>query len=180
MEYIGKKISVVKKENELSIVISAGTKPRESYMILFWLACWTFCGAYILYSISQIPSRDSKIFGFVFAAFWIYFEVRTFNSYMWKRYGREVIKIKDGKFFIKKDIRKRGKIHAYEIEFIKDLRKRMEDKQSFVNILSSTDWLMLREALVFDCAGKEIKFGYQLNEEDAQALLKLIRYHLKK
>ena len=173
-------ISVVKKENEISIVISAGEKASSSYLILFWLVCWTFCGAYIIYSLSQIPSRDEKIFVLVFAAFWIYFEVRTFNAFMWKRFGREVIKIKEGKFFIKKDIRKRGKIHAYEIDFIKDLRKRFEDNQSFVNILSSTDWLQLREALAFDCAGKEIKFGYQLNDEDAQALLKLIRYHLKK
>jgi len=60
------------------------------------------------------------------------------------------------KFFIKKDIRKRGKIHAYEIEFIKDLRKRIVDNQSFVNILSSADWLQLREALAFDCAGKKL------------------------
>ena len=180
MEYIGKKISIVKKEDELSIVISASTKPSESYLILFWLTCWTFCGAYILYSISQIPSRDSKIFGLVFAAFWIFFEVRTFYSYLWKRYGREVIKIREGKFFIKKDIRKRGKIHAYEVEFIKDLRTKVEDKQSFVNVLSATDWLQQRETLAFDCAGKEIRFGYQLNEQDAQQLLKLIRYHLKK
>ena len=180
MELIGKKISVMKKEHEISIVISVSDRPGASYALLFWMLCWFVCGPLLALLLWDNPEKDVKIFLFVFGGFWLYFLVRVYYAFMWKRYGREVIKIKEGKVFIKKDIRKKGKVHVYDLDFIKDLRKRDLNASSIGTALSSVDWLSFKEALAFDFSGKEIRIGYDLNAEDAQELFRLLRHHFIK
>jgi hypothetical protein len=180
VEFIGKKISIVRKPEELSIVISASEKRSASYALFFWMICWLISGPLLCYLLWNKPANETKLFIFVFGAFWLYFLVRVFLAFMWKRYGREVIKIREGKVFVKKDILKRGKVHAYDIGFVKNLRKREVNLAGIGTALASADWLSLREALAFDHNGKEVRFGYELSDADAQELLKVVRYQLGK
>ena len=179
MEFIGKKISIVRKDDELSIVISASEKKNASVPMLLWLLLWTVSGPLLCYQLWNNPDKNTKVFIFIFGAFWLYYWVRAYYAFMWKRFGREVIKLREGKFFIKKDIRKKGKIHSYDMDFIKDLRKREAAGSSIMAALSSADWLSLKETLAFEYSGKEVRFGYDLSEQDAQELLRLLRHHIK-
>jgi hypothetical protein len=180
VEFIGKKISIVRKPEEISIVISASERKSASNALLFWLVCWLICGPLLCFLLLDNPAKETKIFLFIFGAFWLYYLVRVYLAFMWKRYGREVIKIREGKIFIKKDIRKKGKVHVYELGFVKDLRKREVNLTSIGTALGSADWLTLKETIAFDYYGKEIRFGYELKDEDANDLLKLVRYQLGK
>jgi hypothetical protein len=180
VEYIGKKISIVRKPDEISIVISASEKKSAANALFFWMICWLACGPLLCFLLWNNPEKQVKVFILVFGAFWLYYLVRVYYAFMWKRYGREVIKLREGKIFIKKDIRKKGKVHVYEGAFVKNLRKRDVNANSIGAALSSADWLALKETLAFDHYGKEIRFGYELKNEDAQELLKLFRYHLGK
>jgi hypothetical protein len=180
MEFIGKRISLVKTDNELSVVIAATEKKSQTYFLFFWLTCFTFCGCYIIFELLQNPTRDVKVFLAVFAAFWLYFEYRTIKAIRWKLYGKEVIKIKGGKLFVKRDVNKHGKVFVYDTSFVNNLRIKEFNANSVSAVLSSADWLELREVIAFDYYGKETKFGYQLNDDESQELLKQLKYFLKK
>lgn len=180
MEYIGKRISILKSEDEVSIVISSSENKKVAYFILFWLICWLLCGVVILSEYQKTANENFKIFLIVFSFFWLYFFFRTLYAFLWKSYGLEIIKIKQSKFFIRRAIKKTGKIFSYENDFIKNFRKKELDPGSIVAAISSADWLQNRESLAFDYYGKEIKFGYNLKDADAQELLRLIKYHLRK
>ncbi|MEW6467322.1 MAG: hypothetical protein AB1458_00270 [Bacteroidota bacterium] len=180
MEYIGKRISVVKKEDEVSIVISSAENKRGAWFMLFWLVCWIACGVIIMSEYGKTDNDNFRIFLIVFAGFWLYFFVRTLYAFLWKLWGREIIKIKEGKLFLRRAIKGRGKAHVYQFDFIKEPRVREMDYSSVITALSSADWLENRESLAFDYYGKEIRFGYRLKEEDAKALLRVVRHHLRR
>jgi len=111
--------------------------------------------------------------------FWAYFEYKIFHAYLWRKSGKEKIKIRDKKFLYKRDISGRGKIKSFETDFIKDLRMPEPKENSFSENLNNSYWVIGGEKLAFDYYGKEIKFGIQLEEADAKALLKLIMKEMK-
>jgi len=180
MKYIGKRISVIKNQEELSIVISSSENKRNAYFRLFWLLSWIVCGGIILSLYNSGLREKEKIFIYVFFVFWIYFLFRATYSFLWKMWGMEIIKIREEKFFIRKAIKTTGKIFIYETDFIKNIRKKEVNLKSMVAAISSADWLENRETLAFDYYGREIKFGYNLNDDDAKELLKIVKHYLQK
>jgi hypothetical protein len=64
---------------------------------------------------------------------------------------------------------------VYEFDFMKNFRLTERKENSFLESLNDSYWTIAGERLAFDYSGKEIKFGIQLNEEDASALYKLIK-----
>lgn len=179
MKYIGKRISVVKTDEEFSVVISAASTKRPAYFLFFWLICWASCGIVIIPEYRNTENENFKVFIIVFSFFWLYFFIRSLYSFFWKLYGMEIIKIKQGKFFVRRAVKSWGKVHVYDSDFMKDIRVRALNPHSVMNAISSADWLENREMLAFDYYGKEIRFGYNLREEEAKELLKMVKHHLR-
>ncbi len=180
MEYIGKRISILRKENELSIVVLSLMDKVKSRLLFVWFFLWSLSGLVILSQIFIMPDPNTKIAIIVWMGFWTYFEYKIFTSYLWRKSGKEKIKIRENKLFVKRDVSGRGKIKAYEIDFIKDLRLFETQENSFFENLNNSYWVVAGERLTFDYYGKEIKFGIQLEDVDAKALLKLIKKEIQK
>lgn len=179
MEYIGKRISIMRRENELSIVvISLGDKVKNMYLFS-WLFLWTLSGFIVLSQYFILSDPDSKTAIIVWMGFWAYFEYKIVNAYLWRRSGKEKIKISGNKLFYKRDVSGRGKIKVFETDFIKDLRVIEHKENSFLENLNKSYWVIAGEKLAFDYYGKEIKFGLQLEEADAKSLLKLMKNEIK-
>ncbi|MES2590384.1 MAG: hypothetical protein V4608_00780 [Bacteroidota bacterium] len=175
MEYIGKRISIKRTENELSIVILSMTDKLKSRFLFAWLLLWSLSGIIILSQYFIMPDPNTKTAIIVWMGFWVYFEYKILNAYLWRKSGKEKIKLRDNKFLYKRDISGRGKIKTYETDFIKDLRIVEQKENSFSESLSNSYWVIAGEKLTFDYYGKEIKFGIQLDEIEAKALLKVIK-----
>jgi hypothetical protein len=175
MELIGKRISYVKKEDELSIVISAYSEKRKNHLLLAWLIAWTLCGLIILVSLFKIPPGQTKTFMMVWLGFWVYFGYKIWKAYTWRRFGKEIIKIGKSQLFYKQDNRGAGKIRNFELASVQKLGKYTARKGEAINQFMSSYWVIAGESLSFDYFGKEILFGRELNEKDASALLKLMK-----
>ncbi|MCE9539899.1 MAG: hypothetical protein K8R85_11875 [Bacteroidetes bacterium] len=180
MEYIGKRISIKRTESELSIVILSLINKLKSRFLFLWFILWSISGIIVLsqYFIMHDPNTKTAII--VWMGFWAYFEYKIFHAYLWRKSGKEKIKINDKKLLYKRDVSGRGKIKTYEIDFIKDLRLIEPKENSFMEDLNNSYWVIGGEKLTFDYYGKEIKFGLQLDEADAKALLKLIMKEIKR
>ncbi|MFY9309147.1 MAG: hypothetical protein WAQ28_08900 [Bacteroidia bacterium] len=178
MEYIGKRISIKRTEEGLSIVILALADKLKNRLLLAWLVLWTLAGMIVFSQYFTITDPNTKIAVIVWMGFWFYFEFKITNAWLWRRSGKEVLKIRNNKLEYKRDVSGRGKIQSYSADFIKEIRL-LEPKESFLESLNNSYWVIAGEKLAFDYYGKEIKLGLQLDDTDAKALLKVIKGGLK-
>lgn len=175
MDYIGKRISIKRVENELSIVILSTADKTKKRILFAWFLLWSICGIIVLTQYFLLKDPETKVAIIVWLGFWGYFEYKTFKAVMWRQYGMEKIKLKERKLFYKRDVAGKGKVKVYEFDFIKDFRIVELKENSFFENLNNSYWVIAGERLAFDYYGKEIKFGIQLDEADAKALYKLIK-----
>jgi len=175
MDYIGEQISIKKSENECSIVILSLKDKIKNILLFCWLFVWSVCGVIMFTQYFATINPDIKTVIIVWIGFWCYFEYKIIKAHLWRKYGKEIIKIKNGKFIYKKDISGKGKITEYDCEAIKNIRFIEPQENSFIENLNNSYWVIAGEKLAFDYFGNEIKFGFQLKNEDARALLKFIK-----
>jgi hypothetical protein len=179
MEYIGKRISIKRSDSELSIVILSMVNKAKNRLLLLWIILWSVSGLIVLSQFFTMPDPNAKTAIIVWMGFWVYFEYKIFSAYLWRKSGKEKIKIKEKKIFYKRDVSGKGKIKTFEIDFIKDLRIIEPKENSFTENLNNSYWVIAGEKIAFDYYGKEIKLGLQLDEIDTKALLKLIKNEIK-
>jgi hypothetical protein len=179
MEYIGKRISIKRSENETSIVILSTADRLKKNILFVWFFLWTLSGIIVLTQYFLITNPDTKIAMIVWLGFWGYFEYKISRAVLWRSYGIEKIKLRDKKLFYKRDIAGKGKVQVFEFDFIKDLRMIETKENSFFENLNNSYWVIAGEKLAFDYYGKEIKLGLQLEDADTKALLKLTKERLK-
>ncbi|MDF2436139.1 MAG: hypothetical protein K0Q95_515 [Bacteroidota bacterium] len=180
MEYIGKRISIKHSETETSIVIVSQSEKIKNILLFSWFFIWTVSGIIVLSQYFRIQDQNTKVTIIVWMGFWLYFEYKIFRAFMWRKYGVEKIKLRENKFFYKRDVAGKGKVKVYEFDFIKDLRIIEHKENSFADNMNNSYWMVGGEKLAFDYYGKEIKFAMQVGDDDAKALMKLIKGQKKK
>jgi len=180
MEYIGERISIKQKENELSIVILSFKNKTKNILLLSWLILWSLSGLLVIFQYSSILDQNTKAAIIVWMGFWAYFEYIIARSFLWRKSGKEIIKLRGNKIFYKRHIGRKSKIKVYEYEFIKDFKIIDARENSFFENLNNSYWVIAGEKLVFDYYGKEIKIGIQLPDADAELLKKRIEKEIKK
>jgi hypothetical protein len=179
MEYIGKRISIKKDDKGMSIVILSTADKIKKILLVGWFFLWTLCGVIVLSQYFLIQDQQTRAALIVWLGFWAYFEYKTFKAVMWRSFGVEKIKLRDGKFLYKKDVSGKGKINTYNFDFIKDLRIIEQKDNSFFENLNNSYWVIAGEKIAFDYEGKEVKFALQLDEVDTKALFKVIKTQIK-
>ncbi len=180
MEYIGKRISIVEKENgEISIAIIAITERWKQAVLLLWMLAWSVSGVIVLTYYFQVKSADEKSALIVWFGFWAYFEYKVIKAFRWRKWGREIIRIKNRKLHYRRDIGGRGRTKTYEIDFIKNLGKHEANEPGFIRSMNNSYWIIAGETISFDYYGKEIKLGMQLEDKDSKELLRRLRVLLK-
>jgi hypothetical protein len=179
MEYIGKRISIKRSENNTtSIVILSTADKLKKIALLIWFFLWTVSGIIIFSQYFVMPDKQTKVAIIVWLGFWGYFEYKIFKAVMWRSYGMEKIKLQERKLFYKRAVGGKGKVNVYDFDFIKDIRVAEIKENSFMENLNNSYWVIAGEKIIFDYYGKEIKLGLQLEEADSKALLKLIKNKL--
>jgi hypothetical protein len=178
MDYIGKRTSILRKDKELSIVILSNNDKVKNRLLLAWLILWSVSALVVIsqYFLQTDPNTKTTII--VWMGFWVYFEYKIFIAYRWRSKGKEKIKIVDSKLFYKRDVSGKEKWKEYDVESIKDIRFIESAENSFFENLNNSYWVIANEKLAFDYNGAEIKFGIQLEESEAKAILKVIKNKL--
>ena len=179
MDYIGNRISIKRSETEVSIVIISLKEKTKNILLTIYLVVWSLSGIIVFSQYLVIPDPNTKIALLVWLGFWAYFEYKIFKAFMWRKFGVEKIKLRENKFQYKRDRAGKGKVTSYDFDFIKELRYIEPKENSFFENINNSYWVIAGERLAFDYYGKEIKFGIQLEEKDAQALLKIIKKEIK-
>ncbi len=175
MEYIGKRISIKKKEQELSIVILSPPNKLKLTILFCWLFLWSVSGVIVFTQLFLGYDESTKVFLIVWLGFWAYFEYKIITAYMWRKFGLEKLKLRDDKLMYKRDIAGKGKIKVFEYDFIKDFRIIDKKENSFMDSLNNSFWVIGGERIAFDYYGKEIRLALQVDTDEAKGLYKLLK-----
>jgi hypothetical protein len=101
------------------------------------------------------------------------------KAWLWRRFGNEIIKVRNGRILLKRDVRGRGFVNTYPVIDIQKIRPNSTKAPSWVQKLGGSYLNTEGETIAFDTPDKEIQLGYQLSTLERDAVLKIIRHYIK-
>jgi hypothetical protein len=175
MKVIGDRISILKKENLLSIVILPTADKKKLAFLFLWLLAWSVCGVIVFINYFKITLEDAKVFIIVYLAFWAYYEIKIIRAFLWKKWGKEKLWVKNNIIHYQREINGKGKIHEFNLDVVSDLKLIEISHASFSDFFYQSFWVKGGERLTFTCFDKQVKFGMQLSTEEARAVLSEVK-----
>ena len=179
MKIISNRISIIKKEGLLSIVILPSQDRRKLTLLFLWLMAWTVCGILVFANYFRISDANAKIFLIVYLSFWAYFEFNIMRAFIWKKFGREKLWIRDGLIHYQKEINKKGKVQEFNADLVSKLRMIELSSGSFADTFNQSYWVKGGERLEFNAQAKVIRLGMQISDEEARLILNEVNAYLK-
>ncbi|MBL7932557.1 MAG: hypothetical protein JNL60_11680 [Bacteroidia bacterium] len=172
MKVIGDRISILKKEDLLSIVILPITNKGKLWLMFAWLLAWSICGVIVFANYFQLTNQDAKLFIIIYLAFWIYFEVTIIRAYIWKKYGKEKLWIQDGILHYQREVNKKGKIREFNLSLLSKLNLIELRATRFADTVAQSFWYKGGERLEFQSQATTIRLGMQITDEEAKTIMR--------
>ncbi len=176
---LGKRSSLLIKNQIYSLVILPTSEKRKLNLLFLWLMAWSVSGVLVIANYFTLTNENEKTVLIVWLAFWAYFEFKIMRVYMWKRFGKEKLWIKNGTLFYQQDINGRGKIKEYDINLISEFRVLPIKESSFVDSFFQSYWVKGGERIEFNTQQKLQRFGLQLEDDEAKKIVASLHKFLK-
>ncbi len=173
MEILSERITVVRKEGDLSVVVSAVANKKKNRFVVALLILWLIGGATMIVSCTSIEEDNTRIVVIIWFAFWIYFLYVLWRLWRWKQYGHEIFKISNGILKYKNDVNGRGWVNDYKLELIKNLRVSDTQAPGWIKNFGGDFWNTDCDSIRFNYEDREISFGYQLDDSEKEKLIKV-------
>lgn len=170
MKVIGDRISILKKENLLSIVILPTTDKKKLGLMFLWLMAWSVCGIIVMANYFRMPDQNSKIFIIIYLSFWAYFEFNILRAFIWKKFGKEKLWITDGLLRYQREVNKKGKIREFNLDLVEKFKLIDLSKTSLADTINQSFWVKAGERLEFISLGKTYRLAMQVSDEEARLL----------
>jgi len=161
----------INKKDGFEIVIKSFYDDAKQSMLVAWVILWTIAGIGIITQFFVPQVEDFKIFLAVWLAFWAYFEYKVIFAFRWRKHGLERIILKDEMLTIIREISGRGLPEKFDVNWIKNLRKKEIKENNIIYSISKAYWNPGDERIVFDYKGKEVYFGKELNEKETKSII---------
>jgi hypothetical protein len=180
IQTISKRSSILIKDEVFSLVILPTDDKKKTNLMFLWLLAWSVSGVIVMANYFTLTQEKAKLMLIVWLAFWAYFEFKIIRVYMWKRFGKEKLWIKNGTLLYQQDINGKGKIKEFDLNLISDLSLIELTNGSIADTFSQTFWVKGGERIEFSCQSKVIKFGMQLTDDEANKIIAALNKFLKK
>ncbi|MCU0435323.1 MAG: hypothetical protein MUC87_17840 [Bacteroidia bacterium] len=182
IENISPRMSVVKGEQELSVVIAAALPSRKVTASGLLLLVWLLSGLAGIWYFFQLTESESvqRTYLLVWLGFWVYFLYIVGRAWSWWKFGNEIIKIRNGNLLLKRDVRGRGYVHEYKLSTLKNIRAGTDNTPNWVNQIGGNWWSTDASSVSFESGDKEVALGYQLSAKERDQLISLLRQYQKK
>jgi hypothetical protein len=179
MKVIGKRISILKKEKVLSIVILPTTENAKLGLMFLWLMAWTVCGLLVAINYFKITNPDAKLFIIVYLSFWAYYEFKIVRTFIWKKWGKEKIWVQDGLLHYQREVNHKGKIKEFNPELISELKLIDISQTNFGDFINQSFWVKGGETIEFTYMGKRVTMAMQVSTEEARVVLQELKDYIK-
>jgi hypothetical protein len=178
MKVIGDRISILKKEKLLSIVILPTTDKKKLGLMFLWILAWSVCGVIVLMNYFNLREQNQKLFIIIFLSFWAYYEYKIMRAFTWKKWGKEKIWIQNDILHYQREINGKGKVKEYNKDLINGLKIIDVDAANFSDQINQSFWIKGGERLEFNYQAKVVRFAMQIKDEETRTLFNEIKNFL--
>ena len=175
MERISDRVSVERSKEQMTVVISARLPRVKEGLLTAWVLMWTLCGVAFIHQFVTLENGSTRAFMLGMCALWLFYELRIGRTLLWRMKGFEFWRVRGGTMTIKDSIFGYGKARDYFVDNVKDLGKLNLDKSDWRLQFTDSFWTMAGERLGFMHLEKHVAFGKGLSDEEATALLKILK-----
>ena len=170
---IGNRISIEEHKDAITIVITQTIPFSQQLSLELWIGAWTGLGCLFGYGAWTYPG-DERTFFLIGLIFWGFFMVRITKVALWRRMGREIIKLSHGRLLIKNAFKTRGKDRYFALKKVGKFTAHDIPIKSFIQQLDQSFWIIGGDKLHFDFNGKPYVLGKQLKHSDALQLANVL------
>jgi hypothetical protein len=179
IQAIGKRSSILIKDKVFSLVILPTDDKKKVNLLFMWLLAWSVSGVIVIGNYFTLKQESAKLFIIIWLAFWAYFEYKIVRVYMWKRFGKEKLWVKNGFLHYQQDINGRGKIQEFDLNLVSEFGLVELTRGSIADTFSQTFWVKGGERIEFNCQTKVVKVGMQLSDDEAIKICTALNKFLK-
>jgi hypothetical protein len=180
MKSIDGKVFFSESANSGLIEIRAQIPKWQETLLFIWVLAWTFCGLVVIVNFFGEYTREEKLMMLVYILFWIYFEYKAVYAFLWKKWGKEFIKIDEEGIRYKRDINSYGKSSKYFKENIKKFSAIDVKEKSFISSYYQSFWMVGNESIQFEHLGKKVGIALGCDNKQRDEVLKFLKYQQKK
>lgn len=170
---ISDRISVGHTKDIWSLVIVPAYDKQKLYGLALWILAWTISGLLIISSYKLAAHQNQKLFIIIFTFFWMYYEWKVINIFIWRKWGKEKIWIKDKKLFIKTSMLKKQP-ESFRVEDINEIVEEEFNEKSFFDFISNSFWNKGKPRIKINALGKNYFIGYQLSDKETRETIKAL------
>ena len=174
---IGKRITIDEHLDATTIIIDQKISKSQQLSIEMWFGGWVGLGCLIVHGAYSFSGNESTVY-LICLAFWGFFFVRILKVIVWRRIGREIIRVSPKQLLIKNAFNKRGKDKFYSINDLSEFKARKVEATSFIGQLDNSFWIIGGDTVDFTFKGKKHVLGKQLKDSDALQLAKYLNKSL--
>jgi hypothetical protein len=170
MQTIGKRIAIAPGEIQIST-------PKNIFMLLFmpiWLTGWTIGGGVAMWQVISGQGKETW-FLLVWLCGWLAGELFMLYAFLWSTFGKELITTEHGTINIKRSIFRYGLSKQYQTTKMSNLRASGFFATMMSWNYSMAYWGLTGGTVAFDYENKSVRFGINLNEDDANELVKTMK-----
>jgi hypothetical protein len=181
MKFVSERVSVKKNPTYTTIVILPYSTFWISALMGGWLSMWLVIGIAVISSffIFQLSYQEQLIL-WVFLTFWIYYLIKIGRTFLWIKYGKELIKLDQFSFHYKRSLFNYGKMHEVFYENIREIETHFPKENSFESIWESSPWISGGERIKIKTNVKNYNLGRKLSKSEATPLVDLIKNSIKR
>ncbi len=173
---IGDRITIWREGPKTIIKIDGRMEDWMMHAIAAWDILWTAMGGYVIYYlISGKAQGDQMIFFLVYLAFWLYFEYKGIEAFVYKLNGYERIEIdRDTLSVTTKVFGTRTAV--VEKKDVQQIRRADPNRKSIWAGFDKSFWVVGNQQVIIDAGNKLLKTGMHLDSKDAESLARKLRY----
>jgi len=179
IQAISQRSSILIKDNIFSLVILPTAEKKKVNLLFLWLLAWSASGVIVMANYFSLTQDKAKLMLIIWLGFWAYFEFKIIQVYMWKRFGKEKLWIKNGLLQYQQNINGRGKIREFDLNLISNFSLIELTNGSIADTFSQTFWVKGGERIEFTTQSQVVKLGMQLNDEEAAKIISALQKFLK-
>lgn len=180
IQVISKRTSILIKDQVFSLVVLPTGENKKTNLMFLWLLAWSVSGVIVMANYFTLTQDKAKMMLIVWLAFWAYFEFKIIKVFMWKRFGKEKLWVKNGTLLYQQDINGKGKIQEFDLNLVSDFSIVELTPGSIADTFSQTFWVKGGERIEFNCQSKLVKFGMQLEDDEAKKIITAFNKFLKR
>lgn len=177
---ISERVSIAESKTEdgkyiWSVVVLPNRDKWKMLGLGAWILAWTISGLLIIGSYKIALSDSQKVFIIVFAFFWLYYEWKMIEIFMWRKWGKERLWYKDGLFILEESYLNKKKVQAFRKEDVNNIEIEEIDERNFFDFMANSFWNKGKPMIKINVLGKNLYFAYQVSYEEGKQIAKALK-----